>query len=442
MASPSPEAGAQTRSWPDAEADADADRDQSPLLLETGGPAQHTAPTQTQDTGAAGAGAGACAWRAGTLFLVGVAMLLLAALGTMHWTTRIPETAAMTTTTVTPTRAWVLGSRPERLASSTAAIKQAFPSLDLAISSVPMVPLTDPRIQNRHRADSWLALPVQKRPNEWEYVPPPMPPNGTKELRWFSTSIGWMDMWTRAGADQTLDEDEWMLMFEDDIALVPQPAEAGPQPFDYTPALLELFAQPAVQSDGIVYLGACGPEWAPLDPPPLRALNQLNASSAPDWLSSRRGVAWCTHALALTKRRARTLASDLATFLHTSLTLASDANLRLLFLATARWPFILGADRQSPLIPDHMGIFYQDRAHHKSIIEQNTPPTTDTTAASTNAKDNKQKPKSDTAKQTQKPTEKKQAAAAATAAAANAVAALGASASASSISTTGAARGT
>ena len=469
-----------------------ASDDQSALLLEDGAEArawgrratpQHETAQPATRTGS----------RAEILLILLVIVAVLVTLGTMHRWAR-PATPGPTPVSM---RVWVMGSKPERLASSSAAIRQAFPSLDLSISSVPMVPMSDPRIQYRHRADTWSSLPREKRSAQpWEHPQPSSPENGTKAMRAISNALGWMDMWARAGADPTLGEDEWILMFEDDVALVPQPPEAGPTPFDYTPALLELFAQPAVQSDGIVYLGGCRPQWAPIHTPALSAQNQLIASSASGWLTSRRGVAWCTHAFAFTKRRARTLVSDQAAYLHTSITYASDMNLRLLFFATGHWPFIFGAERHSPIINDHMGIFYQDRAHHKSIIEQITPknaqapapqpkPNTNTNTNDKDKdkdkdKDNKQNAKntasgeqnaqtkdnaaaanknsdvtkkntqSDTAKQTQKPADKKQADPATTTAATAAAAPKpspgpsrqGASASASSSSTTGAARRT
>ena len=355
------------------------DLDHAPLMhaLDAGANSPHATPNQRAAAWTPVIGRPRCSWVMLLALLVSAALITI---GLLHWRSRPPPADA-------PLRmhAWVLGSKPERLASSTAAIQQAFPTLDLSISSAPMVPLTDPRVQFRRRADAWAAMPRSDRKraaHAWDQRLPPIHP--TAELRALSTSLGWMDMWTRAGADSTLAEEEWMLMFEDDVALVPQPEQAGPTPFDYTPALLELLAQPAVQSDGIVYLGACGPQWASLNPP-MHEWNRFTSTSAPGWLSSRRAVAWCTHALVITKRRARTLVSDLATFLHTSLTYASDTNLRSLFLATKRWPFVLGAERRSPIIKDHWGIFFQDRAKHKSIINQPADPSGKTATATNHA---------------------------------------------------------
>lgn len=298
------------------------------------------------------------------LLLLFGSLSALAILGVLHWRARLPLM-----------QAWVLGSNPDRFASSCAAIRQAFPSVDWRFTSIPMVPLTDPRIEYRRKADAWSELTGSKARHPWEQPLHTLKlPHSTHKLRALSTSLGWMDMWARAGSEPDLADEEWVLMFEDDVAVVPQPSDAGCAPFDYTHELLSLLAFPPALADGIVSMGLCAPRFAMLNPrAPMERWNQFNSSAAPAWLSSRRGFGMCTHAMAFTKRRARTLSADMASILLEDFSHASDVNLRTLALATGKWPFVLGASRRSPLLRDHWGLFYQDRKHYKSIIQQDEP---------------------------------------------------------------------
>lgn len=115
------------------------------------------------------------------------------------------------------------------------------------------------------------------------------------------------------------------------------------------------------KKDGILYLGTCGP---------LYTDNETDVQySQYGSLVFRRGVYFCTHAIAYTKWRAKTFWHDLsiARLLHQEV--GSDTIARQWQGITKTYPFSVASNLEWPKPRGHYGFFYQDRENIPSIIQ-------------------------------------------------------------------------
>ena len=115
------------------------------------------------------------------------------------------------------------------------------------------------------------------------------------------------------------------------------------------------------KDDGILYLGTCGPEY--IDN------GTIIQYSYEGLFPYRRGVYFCTHAIAYTKRRARTIWGEFAAyrFLHNEV--GSDTIARQWQRLSKTFPISVATNIHWPPGTGHFGLFYQDRARHPSVIQ-------------------------------------------------------------------------
>jgi hypothetical protein len=112
--------------------------------------------------------------------------------------------------------------------------------------------------------------------------------------------------------------------------------------------------------DGILYLGTCAPEF--ID-------SQATINYSRDKLFQfRRGFYFCTHAIAYTKWRSRTIWGDFSSYFFRD-------DHRLIDIMAERWqvrskcfPFSVAQNINWPSDTDHYGFFYQDREAKKSLL--------------------------------------------------------------------------
>ncbi|CAF0862463.1 unnamed protein product [Rotaria sordida] len=115
------------------------------------------------------------------------------------------------------------------------------------------------------------------------------------------------------------------------------------------------------KDDGILYLGTCGPEYVE---------NQTDIQHSVDGLFQFcRGIHYCTHAIAYTKWRSRTIWGDMAayTFLHNEV--GVDAIARQWQRHSKTFPRCAAANIQWPDGTGHFGFFFQDRHAFWSTIQ-------------------------------------------------------------------------
>ena len=83
----------------------------------------------------------------------------------------------------------------------------------------------------------------------------------------------------------------------------------------------------------------------------------------------RRGIYFCTHAIAYTKWRARTIWDDMATykFLHNEV--GADTIAREWEIRSKTYPVCMASNIQWPPNTGHFGFFYQNRGKHVSTLQ-------------------------------------------------------------------------
>ena len=114
------------------------------------------------------------------------------------------------------------------------------------------------------------------------------------------------------------------------------------------------------RQEGILYLGTCAPEYVD---------NITNIRYSRDGLIEyRRGTYFCTHAVAYTKWRARTIWNDFTMYGFLRTVLGSDTIARSWQTMSKTYPISVAANIQWPLATGHYGLFFQDRHKFKSSI--------------------------------------------------------------------------
>ena len=148
-------------------------------------------------------------------------------------------------------------------------------------------------------------------------------------------------------------EDDFVMLFEDDIV-----AHAGVKPRAFAEAYAH--GKGLAAEDGLLYLGACGPDC-----------NESIVSSFQK-VQFMKCASYCTHAFAIKKHKARLMDSlfyqDLVK--HPQYWPECHAiDLQLLrhsLYNNLTW--VLGTNLKSPQVLEHVGVFYQDRSKFTSLI--------------------------------------------------------------------------
>jgi hypothetical protein len=115
------------------------------------------------------------------------------------------------------------------------------------------------------------------------------------------------------------------------------------------------------KDDGVLYLGTCGPQY-------VDNITTIHYS-ADGLFQFRRGIYFCTHAVAYTKWRARRIWGDFAAykFLHNEV--GSDTIARQWQTMSNTYPISVAANIDWPPGTGHYGFFYQDRGAVPSLIQ-------------------------------------------------------------------------
>lgn len=106
------------------------------------------------------------------------------------------------------------------------------------------------------------------------------------------------------------------------------------------------------KDDGIIYLGTCGAEYP----------NNSQIYYSYDGLFEyRRGAYFCTHAVAFTKWRARTMWGELAVYRMSHGEMGSDTIARQWMYRAKKFPLSIASNIHWPPGTGHFGFFFQDR---------------------------------------------------------------------------------
>jgi hypothetical protein len=182
-------------------------------------------------------------------------------------------------------------------------------------------------------------------------------------------------IWDLIGKDERLHDEDWALVFEDDIALHPQlhALSAAQLSVIVRQSLNGLASSKRNRGTGFAFLGVCGPTFEEElsshgDSRPA-AVVLLQHSGVQ--ISTRRGHGLCLHAYALQKRRAGSLLRDMRRFLPSTVVEQPyiDVTVRD-FLKFKQSPALtVGANLVSPQAGDHIGMFFQDRESYPSTAD-------------------------------------------------------------------------
>ena len=113
--------------------------------------------------------------------------------------------------------------------------------------------------------------------------------------------------------------------------------------------------------DGILYLGTCGPTYVD------------NATTVHSYLNDsihyRQGFYFCTHAIAYTKWRAKSIWDELSAYRLIHNDGRADIILRQWQKLSKTYPFSMATNIQWPPNTGHFGLFYQARGIFRSVIQ-------------------------------------------------------------------------
>lgn len=114
------------------------------------------------------------------------------------------------------------------------------------------------------------------------------------------------------------------------------------------------------KKDGILYLGTCNPDFRDNG-----TIIEQNNNSVFEY---RRGVYFCTHGVAYTKRRAKTLWGEMSAyrFLHSEI--GADTIAREWQIRSNTFPISIAQNIHWPPGSAHYGLFYQDRDRFSSTM--------------------------------------------------------------------------
>lgn len=179
-----------------------------------------------------------------------------------------------------------------------------------------------------------------------------------------SLMLTFIDLWDEIGAlpNTEYSDNDWVFIFEDDVNVVPNSIIQGFYPkifaqWNYSNPNTSIagIVEQALEmgkDDGIIYLGTCGPEYE----------NNSKIYYSYDGLFElRRGVYFCTHAMAFTKWRARRIWGDFAVYKLSHGESGSDTIARQWMIRSRNFPISVAANIHWPPTTGHYGFFYQDR---------------------------------------------------------------------------------
>ncbi|CAF3191257.1 unnamed protein product [Rotaria socialis] len=196
---------------------------------------------------------------------------------------------------------------------------------------------------------------------------------GHAQVNVLSLILTHISVWDEIGSksENELGENDWVFVFEDDIGVVTAPLvkfiykriharRRYAIPTNIVAKTIEEGLKLA-KNDGILYLGTCGPVFMDNDTNIQNSRNRL--------IQFRRGVYFCTHAIAYTKWRARRFWSDLATYRLFHREVGSDTIAREWQRLSKTYPFSAATNIHWPPETGHYGLFFQDRGNLPSIIQ-------------------------------------------------------------------------
>ena len=151
----------------------------------------------------------------------------------------------------------------------------------------------------------------------------------------------------------SLGEDDFAYLFEDDIAVHPSINRRK------LAGILD-FGSSLARKDGLLYLGSCAPEC------------DGKFTRMHDEVAYAKCSCLCTHAFAVTRRRARSLAVELHSNMveHRVVSPISHTIDDLLrhYSLFRNLSWVAGTNLVSPEDPGHFGVFFQERTRFKSLI--------------------------------------------------------------------------
>jgi hypothetical protein len=188
-------------------------------------------------------------------------------------------------------------------------------------------------------------------------------------------------IWERIGKDKALQDDDWVLVFEDDIALHPSLDSLSGEQLAVVirQSLKGLAAGGTIhhrnpkknRGTGFAFLGVCGPIWEGTNGNLKSIRRAVNLKHGGVKISIRGSYGLCLHAYALQKQRARSLLRDMRRFLPSAMVEQPyiDVTVRD-FLKFQQTPALtVGANFVSPQAKDHIGLFFQDRESYPSTAD-------------------------------------------------------------------------
>jgi hypothetical protein len=169
--------------------------------------------------------------------------------------------------------------------------------------------------------------------------------------------ITFVEIWTHEIPKYSTNGDnQWSFVFEDDVDFI-EPSKASLS--NYINPLEELMQNPEIQlNHGVFYLGICGPTFPEGNAP-------LLSKSANNTLSSHKGYGWCTHAMGLTTKRAKTFWVEISLY-RPSPEGGMDLYLVEFCSRSKNHYYTLGSNLHWPPGIGHVGIAFQDRGRFQS----------------------------------------------------------------------------
>ena len=158
----------------------------------------------------------------------------------------------------------------------------------------------------------------------------------------------------QAVAVLSIEEDDFAYLFEDDVAVHPSVSRRK------LASILD-FSSSLARKDGLLYLGSCAPQC---DGKLTRTHDEVTYAKC---------SCFCTHALAVTRRRARSLAGDLHSNMveHGIVSSTSHVHDDLLrhYSMYRNFSWVAGINLVSPENAGHLGVFYQNRLRFPSLVD-------------------------------------------------------------------------
>ncbi|CAF3293188.1 unnamed protein product [Rotaria socialis] len=195
----------------------------------------------------------------------------------------------------------------------------------------------------------------------------------TVDMKVSSLLLTYIDLWNDIGARSPIElrENDWIFLFEDDVAIIPRRIMKSFYKRIYekwryrspNPNLAKTIEQALelAKNDGILYLGTCGSAY-------------VNSSTGVSYsrdglIEFRRGTHFCTHAIAYMKWRARRMWDDLAVYRLFHNAFGADTIANHWQKLSKTYPFCIAPNIHWPPGTGHHGFFFQDRGTHTSTIQ-------------------------------------------------------------------------